>query len=138
MVWFLRGICKQCVSRLYVYTIFKLSNPLVFHICRSVHQKLSLPLSVTSTSFFILNVRKIRLTSDGHQGQSISCEVMILFCTFVSAPIFAVEPSRIRTSPLRTFLNNSCFLASVSASWINLISDSEYFAQSAFFVYRYP
>jgi len=28
MVWFLRGICKQCISRLYVYTVFKLSNPL--------------------------------------------------------------------------------------------------------------
>ena len=27
MVWFLRGICKQCISRLYVYVIFKLSNP---------------------------------------------------------------------------------------------------------------
>ena len=27
MVWFLRGICKQCISRLYVYTIFKLSKP---------------------------------------------------------------------------------------------------------------
>ena len=26
MVWFLRGICRQCISRLYVYVIFKLSN----------------------------------------------------------------------------------------------------------------
>ena len=31
MVWFLRGICKQCISRLYVYVIFKLSNPHIFH-----------------------------------------------------------------------------------------------------------
>lgn len=30
MVWFLRGICKQCISRLYVYTIFKLSKPQYF------------------------------------------------------------------------------------------------------------
>ena len=49
---------------------------------------------------------------------------MILFCTFVPAPIFCVLPIRIRTSPRRTFLNSSCFFASVSASWINLISDS--------------
>jgi hypothetical protein len=37
-----------------------------------------LPLSVTSTFFFILNVRKIRPTSEGRQGQSISCEAIIL------------------------------------------------------------
>ena len=49
MVWFLRGICKQCVSRLYVYTIFKLSNPLAARIFRPVPQKSSLPLSVTAT-----------------------------------------------------------------------------------------
>ncbi|WP_285945563.1 hypothetical protein, partial [Thomasclavelia cocleata] len=34
-------------------------------ICRPVPQKSSLPLSVTSTFFFILNVRKIRSTHTG-------------------------------------------------------------------------
>ncbi len=29
-----QGIYKQCISRLYVYTIFKLSNPPAFRICR--------------------------------------------------------------------------------------------------------
>ena len=40
MVWFLRGICKQCVSRLYVYTIFKLSNPPMQCIYRPTGQKI--------------------------------------------------------------------------------------------------
>ena len=42
MVWFLRGICKQCFSRLYVYIIFKLSNPQP--ICSQSHFPLSVPL----------------------------------------------------------------------------------------------
>ena len=45
MVWFLRGICKQCVSRLYVYTIFKLSNPLAVHTTdHFYHRKYTCPL----------------------------------------------------------------------------------------------
>ena len=39
------------------------NNPLAFRICRPVPQIMILPLSVTSTFFFILNVRKIRPTS---------------------------------------------------------------------------
>ena len=43
MVWFLRGICKQCISRLYAYVIFKLSNPRfrIFQIEPSIpHEKI--------------------------------------------------------------------------------------------------
>ena len=44
-----------------------LSNLLAARICRPVPQKSSLPLSVTSTFFFYLNVRKIRPTpADQH------------------------------------------------------------------------
>lgn len=42
----------------------KISTPLFFHICRPIPKKLSLLLSV-STTFFVLNVRKIRLASVG-------------------------------------------------------------------------
>ncbi len=45
MVWFLRGICKQCISRLYVYVIFKLSNPLLSH--SPIRFSLCCPFSLT-------------------------------------------------------------------------------------------
>lgn len=44
--------------------------------------------------------------------------------TLVPAPIFAVLPSRTRTSPERTFENSAAFFASVSALWMNSISFS--------------
>ena len=44
----------------------ELDNPLVFRIFRPVPQIMILPLYVTSTFFFILNVRKIRPTSLDH------------------------------------------------------------------------
>ncbi|MEE0530689.1 MAG: class II aldolase/adducin family protein, partial [Anaerostipes hadrus] len=49
------------------------NNPLAFRICRPVPQIMILPLSVTSTFFFILNVRKIRPTSWAQAGRSIPC-----------------------------------------------------------------
>ncbi|WP_418911693.1 hypothetical protein, partial [Adlercreutzia sp.] len=49
-----------------------LNNRLAFRICRPFPQKLSLPLSVTSTFFFILNVRKIRPTSVALMGHLLS------------------------------------------------------------------
>src|SRR5699024_5185908 len=45
------------------------NNPLAFRICRPVPQIMILPLSVTSTFFFILNVRKIPPTSVERYGK---------------------------------------------------------------------
>ncbi len=63
-VWFgFCGISASIISLSYmVYTIFKLSKLLATCICLPVSQKVSLSLSVNST-FFILNVHKIRPTS---------------------------------------------------------------------------
>ena len=60
--------------------------------------------------------------SAGRHGTSKSCRAMILSCTFVPVPILPVEPSKILTSPLLTFENNSDFWASVFALCIYAIS----------------
>ena len=62
--------------------------------------------------------------SEGRQGTSKWCNAVSLSCTFVPAPIFRVEPIKIRISPLRTFANSSLFLASVFAVCIKAISFS--------------
>ena len=60
-------------------------------------------------------------SSLGRHGQSKLWSATSLSCTFVPAPIFWVEPNKIRTSPLLTFANNSFFCTSVVASWIKRI-----------------
>ena len=62
--------------------------------------------------------------SEGRQGTSRWCKAISRSCTFVPAPIFAVEPNKKRTCPLLTFANSSAFLVSVLALWIKAISCS--------------
>lgn len=66
--------------------------------------------------------RKNCSTSDGLNGGSRSCEARSLFCTFVPAPIFCVEPMSTLTSPSRTLAKRASFDFSVVASCIKAIS----------------
>ena len=47
-----------------------------------------------------------------------------LRCTLVPAPIFCVDPMRMRTAPAFTFPKRASFFASVSVSWMNATSPS--------------
>ena len=60
--------------------------------------------------------------SAGRQGTSRSCKAISLFCTFVPAPIFCVEPIKIRISPFLTFAKSSSFCLSEFASCIKAVS----------------
>ena len=71
--------------------------------------------------------------SAGRQGTSRSCKAINLFCTFVPAPIFCVEPIKIRTSPFLTFAKSSSFCLSEFASCIKAISSFRYSHSYKFF-----
>ena len=76
MVWFLRGICKQCISRLYVYTIFKLSNPPASR-CFLLPRSLPLQLSLHSwASAFRRNLLFCSMpNSCWWQARTLSCRI---------------------------------------------------------------
>ena len=72
-----------------------------------------------------LMIRPARCSrSAGRHGISRSWTAISRFCTLVPVPIFAVEPSRTRISPLRTLSKRSAFCCSVLASWIYAISSA--------------
>ena len=75
MVWFLRGICKHCISRLYVYTIFMLSNPQSFYAFEMLYwtgARLGEVLALTAEDFdFVKNTVRINKSYQRLEGKDL-------------------------------------------------------------------